>query len=453
MKRGIELIAEERQRQIDVEGYSEQHDSQHKASELIYAAIAYVESAKVGVNCAEMGNTNEHEIMMRKVEMGIHYPFGWDFKPSTDVCDLVKAGALIAAAIDRMLPESEDEKVRKGIVELVKQSSEILNKKNQERMLAWLEKQGQVKESTISQHENKMCKENDDSLTSEGEKMMKEIIELVMRPTWKTEKEFHRRHELCAWLKKQVEHANFLSKIQVGDKVTRNEDSVLVNLSQLKRVAKPSEKQGEQKASSTTIVETGDGGINALVTRELPTDGCDDEQKSADKVKPKFKVGDWVIFNEHHNRVYQVEKIQGLRYYLRHYLGGTLSLHFDNELIRLWTLQDAKSGDVLADDTIVLIVDHLGTFENRPIIYSWYFANSNKFYGPGPSESDRWEVEGFHPATKEQRDTLIKAMADAGYTFDFEKKKLKNIVQKPEENKGNVGEFPLILSGVKGMSK
>lgn len=37
------------------------------------------------------------------------------------------------------------------------------------------------------------------------------------------------------------------------------------------------EKQGKQKASYTDIVKTGDGGINALVTRELPTDG---EQKT-----------------------------------------------------------------------------------------------------------------------------------------------------------------------------
>ena len=102
MKTGIEMITDERKRQVEVEGYSEQHDSQHKASEFIYAAIAYVESAKVGVNCTEMGNTNEHEIMMRKVEMGIHYPLGWAFKPSTNVRDLVKAGALIAAAIDRL---------------------------------------------------------------------------------------------------------------------------------------------------------------------------------------------------------------------------------------------------------------------------------------------------------------------------------------------------------------
>jgi hypothetical protein len=43
------------------------------------------------------------------------------------------------------LAESEDEKIRKGIIELVKQSSEILNKKNQERMLAWLERQAEQK--------------------------------------------------------------------------------------------------------------------------------------------------------------------------------------------------------------------------------------------------------------------------------------------------------------------
>lgn len=105
MKTGIELIAEERQRQIEVEGYTEQHDSNHKASEFVYAAISYAESAKVGVNCIEIGNTNETEIMLRKVEMGRDYPFGWDFKPSTNVRDLVKAGALIAAAIDRLQME------------------------------------------------------------------------------------------------------------------------------------------------------------------------------------------------------------------------------------------------------------------------------------------------------------------------------------------------------------
>lgn len=48
--------------------------------------------------------------------------------------------------------------------------------------------------------------------------------------------------DILAWLEKQGEHANFRNKIQIGDKVTRNEDDVLVNMSQLKRVAKPADK-------------------------------------------------------------------------------------------------------------------------------------------------------------------------------------------------------------------
>ena len=55
--------------------------------------------------------------------------------------------------------------------------------------------------------------------------------------------------DIDAWLEKQGEHANFRNKIQIGDKVTRNEDGVLVNLSQLKRVARKDEKQGEQKTA------------------------------------------------------------------------------------------------------------------------------------------------------------------------------------------------------------
>lgn len=50
---------------------------------------------------------------------------------------------------------------------------------------------------------------------------------------------------ILAWLEKQGEHDNFLNKIRIGDKVTRNADGVLVNLSQLNRVAQKNEKQGE----------------------------------------------------------------------------------------------------------------------------------------------------------------------------------------------------------------
>lgn len=110
MKTGIELIAEERQRQIDVEGYSAQHDLQHKASEFAYAIIAYAEAAKAGINCKEAGITDERYISKAKSDMGRHFPWG-EFKTTTDIRDLVKLGALAAALIDKLQAEIKEEQI------------------------------------------------------------------------------------------------------------------------------------------------------------------------------------------------------------------------------------------------------------------------------------------------------------------------------------------------------
>lgn len=89
---------------------------------------------------------------------------------------------------------------------------------------------------------------------SEDERIRKDMMETIEKES----KDFpssviaEKSHTWLAWLEKQGEHAKFRDSIQVEDKVTRNQDGVLVNLSQLKRVAKPSddidtEKQVEQK--------------------------------------------------------------------------------------------------------------------------------------------------------------------------------------------------------------
>ena len=81
---------------------------------------------------------------------------------------------------------------------------------------------------------------------SEDERIKKELISFLQLPHPQFVGE-RKQEKWIAWLEKQAEHANFRNKIQIGDKVTRNKDGVLVNLSQLKRVAKKDEKQGEQK--------------------------------------------------------------------------------------------------------------------------------------------------------------------------------------------------------------
>lgn len=66
------------------------------------------------------------------------------------------------------------------------------------------------------------------------------------------------------------------------------------------------------------------------------------------KTKPRFKVDDWVIYIKSKS-IYRVEKKENYEYTLRYILGGSMCLPFSNEeLIREWTIQDAKDGDVLA---------------------------------------------------------------------------------------------------------
>lgn len=102
-----------------------------------------------------------------------------------------------------------------------------------------------------------------------------------------------------------------------------------------------------------------------------------------------------------------------------------------------FTIQDAKDGDVLASELCDSIILFRGIKDDNIDFYCDYdfskidipgdrfTVNNGQHYGNVEDSKD------FYPATKEQRDTLMKAMADAGYTFDFEKKELKKIEQKP----------------------
>lgn len=153
------------------------------------------------------------------------------------------------------------------------------------------------------------------------------------------------------------------------------------------------------------------------------------KQNPTDKVEPRFKIGDWVIFNENHNSVYQVERIANNRYYLRHYLEGTLSVHFDiNELIRLWTVQDVKDGDVLASGQVVFIFKEIHNGQ----LYCYCSRHNDGLFIAGSYNliTNKYFSE-VHPATEEQRNALFKAMTDIGYTFNFKKKKWENIEQNP----------------------
>lgn len=96
MKPAIELIGIERQRQIEVEGWTAEHDSQFADGQLADAASLYAmtDGARIFID-DQWGNDNWLHLWPFDLEM-------LKFTSNDRIRQLVKAGALIVAEIDRL---------------------------------------------------------------------------------------------------------------------------------------------------------------------------------------------------------------------------------------------------------------------------------------------------------------------------------------------------------------
>lgn len=117
MRMGIVRIADERQRQIDKHGWTAEHDADHNDGDLINAAICYAAPERIYFQRQLNGGPFFCDPWPEKWE------YRWDKRPRFDTNDgrdgelktaddmtkderircLEKAGALIAAEIDRLL--------------------------------------------------------------------------------------------------------------------------------------------------------------------------------------------------------------------------------------------------------------------------------------------------------------------------------------------------------------
>ena len=202
--------------------------------------------------------------------------------------------------------------------------------------------------------------------------------------------------DILSWIEIQEEHKHFRDCIQTGDEVTRNQDGDIVNLSQLKRIAKP---------------------------------------------KPKFEIGDWVIVQDKAPR--QIEKVTELPY--NHYQYWTTDGHWfgDGTEARSWTIQDAKDGDVLALNNEYFLFKEKKNSTTECYI-SHCFIDSAKTFRENGEFLPIEKGNKVCPTTKEQYDLLFSKMEEAGYEWDVEKKELKKIEQKPAdkiEPKFKVGDW------------
>jgi len=92
---GANQILSERLRQLEAEGWSANHDDAFQEGELIQAAIAYVLATTS--DCCCVGG------MAENTEAFAWWPWNiTNWKPKDRLSNLVRAGALIAAEIDRL---------------------------------------------------------------------------------------------------------------------------------------------------------------------------------------------------------------------------------------------------------------------------------------------------------------------------------------------------------------
>jgi hypothetical protein len=108
MKTGVELIAEERSRQISQEGWTPEHDDEHRNAEMANAAACYARMPHApyvtGIMPASPRSPEQRVVIPHRWPWDAEW---WKPCPTDRVRELVKAGALIAAEIDRLQRKKE----------------------------------------------------------------------------------------------------------------------------------------------------------------------------------------------------------------------------------------------------------------------------------------------------------------------------------------------------------
>ena len=184
------------------------------------------------------------------------------------------------------------------------------------------------------------------------------------------------------------------------------------------------EKQGEQKSKNEST-DTCDSLI--IKSKEFPASEKRDFgyfSEPVDKVEPKFKVGDWIVFNG--LTLYIKEVVKGFYRTISKGDGIPNSYDWDiDNVARLWTIQDAKDGDVLCyeiKDELRIFIYEKGCVHYHCCYYNGRLITVDSFF-----IVEKYLRDYIHPATKEQRDFLFSKMRETGCKWDDDKKELKKI--------------------------
>lgn len=373
---------------------------------------------------------------------------------------------VITAWIEENFPElteSEDERIRKALLNAMSDytpDSIVCDGIRADKIIAWLEKQCKCETDFHHNHQDANYPNGgivlEDFNDGEGfyklnldhlnKKQVEEIEEMVRM--WNKEpkasndnikscigmcltdvdeqrfKEYNTSLKDCLnWLEKQGNDSYLQEKIENFTNAHKGEDPEGIIAA-----CRGGEKQG---ANSVTITKGNNSITNAEVVSHptvIDSDGGKCTTASI-TIEPKFHEGDWVAYNSQNavSPICQITKVDGDIIDLKGLQGERFQTgYWDlNENYHLWTIQDAKDGDVLAcEDGRPFIfrgcVDP--HHPNCPVAYCG--IDSENLFLNDDLGTCWWTDENVHPATKEQRDLLFSKMNKAGYEWDAEKKEL-----------------------------
>ena len=172
--------------------------------------------------------------------------------------------------------------------------------------------------------------------------------------------------------------------------------------------------------------------LEAIREEKVDNQNC---VKTVDKVEPNFNVGDWIIRNNKYTGI-PVKVIEFNGYYSCDLNGEIVNLTRNDvhNNFHLWTIQDAKDGDILINKSNGREFPFLFK-ETKPSNIKTDCLNPLTVLGycgiggAGFTKSEGWGDTvncTYYPVTKEQRDLLFQKMKEAGYEWDAEKKELRN---------------------------
>jgi len=151
------------------------------------------------------------------------------------------------------------------------------------------------------------------------------------------------------------------------------------------------------------------------------------EQKPAYKVEPKFKVGDWITNGK---CIWKIDSIDEDMYYTNHCgidCGGDIK-SIDEEY-HLWTIQDAKDGDLIYVSTEEKGIQAIfREYKDKTIFFHCFLCCDFVQGGYMPIGS----VELMYPLQKTHYKRFFEKMDEAGYQWNAEELKVEKIERKQE---------------------